>query len=195
MRAIINNEFYVIDDSEYIVGCACTVHHNGMELVLPVTTENMHDGTSPAVIYMSKHAAYEFLPEINYEPYLKANCLVDDTGALVNFLRNGNAELAKFSEKDMVRDNTDVFKPPFSSEDNLLSTIAKRAICDKNVILKNHAHLFEKPSDMNNFKSSLLNHPTMSWDKFTFWMNLAGMDIEIRVIDRDGEVDDSVYRV
>ena len=197
MRAIINNEFYVVDDSEYVVGCASTVTYKGMELLIPVLTDELHDGVSPAIIRTGRHTGMEFLPPINYAPYLKEYCIVNDndTDTLVNFLRTSNPELTSIDERDMSKDNGEVFKPPMHPDDNLLSHIAKIAICDKTVILKNHANLFEKPSDMNNFKSSLIKHPTMSWDKFTFWMNLAGMDIEIKVIDRNGELDDRTYKV
>lgn len=92
-----------------------------------------------------------------------------------------NQRTASLSEEQL----EDVFIPEIFEEDNLLCKLIKEVLIENPINLRIYAHRFSSEQELSNMKRSLRNNHTMTWERFTKWCYVLGLDAEITLTSKD----------
>lgn len=82
-------------------------------------------------------------------------------------------------------DPGNAFAPPINETDNICQKIIKDALARKQIDLKAYLNRFGTPTNMGNYKRSLLQHGLQT-DRFLDWLDILDVDVEITYKDKDG---------
>lgn len=115
--------------------------------------------------------------------YNVKNLIELDVNNIFNEIMSSKDKFTSVDDIEMINNNSEIYRPIFSDDDDFLKYIVKRVIQSKKINFKNYKNKFSNPYTMNNLVSSLKNKTKMSVNNFRLWEEILGFKWEMRIYD------------
>ena len=136
-------------------------------------------------IYMKKDGSYKIVKALNKSYKYKLGLTYDPDDDFINKIIETEGVIEQ--DLDIIMGETvDVFAPIINADDNTLQRLVKTALQLKQIDLKNYEKRFANKGDASNYKSSILHHGKMSFEKFLKSCDVLDLKFKIIVLDKDG---------
>lgn len=115
------------------------------------------------------------------EIYSTSHLVEFDTDAIIQ-------KIAEHSEnfeqpEIIINNNSDIYKPNITEEDDFLKVIVKKIILSKQINLRDYKSKFPNEYALNNMKSGLNRSTKMTVPNFTAWCEILGVNWDITIYD------------
>jgi len=165
---------YIKGDYVYIYHGRLSKHKNDIELKPGIYLDDTKENREYIFIEYKKEEKNKY----------SVNSLIElDVDNIFNELKASQEKFPTIGDIEMINNNSEIYRPIFSDDDDFLKYIVKRVIQSKKINFKNYKSKFSNPYTMNNLVSSLKNKTKMSVPNFRTWEDILGFKWEMRIYD------------
>lgn len=181
---IVNDEYYNVD--VYIPGSKLEkgIAYVAGDYVYIYRGKYKKDKSLQPGIYKDGDEYIFFEPNDNEkEKYSVDNINELSRESIFDIIEANKDEFIQPEDVEVINNNSDIFTPTIKETDDFLKYIVKKTIIDKRINLRNYKSRFSNEYALNNMKSGLNKSTKMTVPNFIKWMEVLGVDWELRVFD------------